>query len=79
MKSYPAKVGNAAIQAGLPSSSVTPLLAALASGTGLAEVTGMNAEIQSAAVRASEYAYADAYKYSYITVRLLRFPRLLTL
>lgn len=68
MKSYPEKVGSAAIAAGLPSTSVPSLLAALASGAGLTEVPGINGEITTAAVTASRYAYANAYKYSYITI-----------
>jgi hypothetical protein len=68
MKSYPEKVGSAAIAAGLPSTSIPSLLAALASGVGLADVPDINANITTAAVTASRYAYANAYKYSYITI-----------
>lgn len=68
LKSYPTEVGNAAVQAGLPESSVPDLLKAFATGTGFSDVPGINATIQAAAVDASHWAYAHAYRLAWASI-----------
>jgi hypothetical protein len=63
---YASDVGSAAIAAGLPSSSVPALLAAMETGTG--SVPGSNAEIMSAALQASHWSYARAYRLGWWSV-----------
>ncbi|KZT61404.1 MFS general substrate transporter [Calocera cornea HHB12733] len=68
LTTYGAQVGSAAVAAGLPSSSVAALLAAFAAGSGFDTVPGINADILAAATSASQWAYAHAYRYAWITV-----------
>jgi hypothetical protein len=67
---YASKVGAAAVEAGLPSSSVGLLLAALAAGntTALAELPGTNANVVPAALDASHWAYAKAYNLAWASI-----------
>ncbi|EXJ61668.1 hypothetical protein A1O7_02097 [Cladophialophora yegresii CBS 114405] len=68
LKSYPAKVGGAAIEAGLPASSVPALLTALSSGAGLTDVPGINATIIEQTMDASHWAYARAYRMAWASI-----------
>ena len=68
LKSYPTEVGNAAIAAGLPESSVPALLKALATGVGLSDVAGLNATIEAKTLDASHWAYAHAYRLAWASV-----------
>ncbi|OQV02223.1 hypothetical protein CLAIMM_07457 [Cladophialophora immunda] len=68
LKSYPTTVGNAAVEAGLPTSSVPDLLTALTAGTGLSTVPGMNETIQAATLDASHSAYAHAYRLAWASI-----------
>ncbi|KAH7413987.1 major facilitator superfamily domain-containing protein [Phaeosphaeria sp. MPI-PUGE-AT-0046c] len=63
---YASDVGSAAIAAGLPSSSVPALLEAMRAGTG--SVPGSNEEIMSAALEASHWSYARAYRLGWWSV-----------
>ena len=67
---YASKVGAAAVEAGLPSSSIGLLLAALAAGnaTALAELPGTNANVVPAALDASHWAYARAYNLAWASI-----------
>jgi hypothetical protein len=68
LKSYPEKVGNAAIEAGLPKSSVPALLEALGTGVGLSDVPGLNPTILSKTIDASHWAYAHAYRLAWASI-----------
>ncbi|EXJ83364.1 hypothetical protein A1O1_06985 [Capronia coronata CBS 617.96] len=68
LKSYPTKVGNAAVEAGLPTSSVPALLEALAAGVGVSDVVGINATIEAKALDASHWAYAHAYRVAWASI-----------
>lgn len=68
LKSYPTEIGNAAVEAGLPKSSVPDLLEAMATGLGLDDVPGINASILGSAVHASEWAYAHAYRLAWASI-----------
>ena len=68
LKSYPTTVGNAAVEAGLPKSSVPALLEALATGTGFSEIPGFNATIQAKTLDASHWAYAHAYRLAWASI-----------
>lgn len=67
---YASSVGEAAVKAGLPSSSVGALLAALASGSPAAmkAVPGINDSIVAAAQMASEWAFAHAYRLAWASI-----------
>jgi hypothetical protein len=64
---YASDVGSAAIAAGLPSSSVPALLEAMEAGT-LAKVPGANDLIIEAALEASHWSYARAYRLGWWSV-----------
>jgi hypothetical protein len=66
--SYATKVSNAAIQKGLPESSVSALLAAMSAGTSLMGVPGVNASIANSAEQASHDAYAHAYHLAWASI-----------
>jgi len=70
LDSYPAKVGGAAVAAGLPQSSVTALLAAFASGNvdAMNAVPGITPAIIATATNASQWAYAHAYRWAWISI-----------
>jgi hypothetical protein len=68
LKSYGTKVGNAAVAAGLPESSVPALLSALATGAGLPDVPGINATIIDKTVDASHWEYAHAYRLAWASI-----------
>lgn len=68
LKSYPTVVGDAAVNAGLPKSSVPDLLTALASGVGLTDVPGLNSTIETATLNASHNAYAHAYRLAWASI-----------
>ncbi|KAL8292408.1 hypothetical protein RQP46_001020 [Phenoliferia psychrophenolica] len=70
LKALPGNIGVAAINAGLPSTSVTALVTALAGGApaALAAVPGINANIISAAVSASRNSYAKAYQAAFLSI-----------
>lgn len=68
LKSYPTKVGNAAVEAGLPKSSVPVLLEALATGAGLTDVPGINGTILDKTLDASHWAYAHAYRLAWASI-----------
>ncbi|KEF51203.1 uncharacterized protein A1O9_12706 [Exophiala aquamarina CBS 119918] len=68
LKSYPEKVGNAATEAGLPTSSVATLLKALAAGTPVSKVPGMTPSIQDSALHASRWAYTRAYRPAWASI-----------
>ena len=67
---YANRIGNAAMKAGLPSSSVVALLEALAAGESLsaAGIPGMNATIEAKVTHASEWAYAKAYRLAWASI-----------
>ncbi len=65
---YVPQVSAAAINAGLPKSSVPALLAAFATGTGFDAVPGINAKIMASATSASEWAYAHAYRLGWASI-----------
>ncbi len=69
-KTLAPQVAAAAIKAGLPSSSVALLMAAMAEGdpTALAAVPGINPTILGAAYNASHYAYAAAYRLGWASI-----------
>ena len=62
------KVSSAAIEAGLPSSSVADLLAAMAAGESTADIAGVTTDIVAAAAHASQWAYARAYRLAWWSV-----------
>ena len=64
---YAKDVGSAAIAAGLPASSVPELLTTMAAGTG-ASVKGATPEIMRAAINASHWSYARAYRLGWWSV-----------
>ncbi|CRG90772.1 hypothetical protein PISL3812_07817 [Talaromyces islandicus] len=66
--SYATKVSNAAVEKGLPESSVPALLAALSVGTSLTSVPGVNASIASSVEAASYRAYAHAYHLAWASI-----------
>ncbi|KAK5055378.1 hypothetical protein LTR84_013128 [Exophiala bonariae] len=68
LKSYPTEVGNAAVAAGLPKSSVPELLKALATGVGLSDVAGLTPSIQAKTLDASHWAYAHAYRLAWASI-----------
>lgn len=65
---YAPTVSNAAIQAGLPSSSVPALLKAFASGTGFSTIPGISPAILAAATDASHEVYASAYRLAWSSI-----------
>ena len=65
---YARKVGNAAVAAGLPESSVLALLEAFGSGAGFDEVPGANADVMLAATDASHWAYTRAYRLAWWSI-----------
>ena len=68
LKSCPATVGSAAVEAGLPKSSVPALLEALVTGAGLTAVPGINASILDKTLDASHWAYAHAYRLAWASI-----------
>ncbi|KAJ9502871.1 hypothetical protein LTR99_010050 [Exophiala xenobiotica] len=68
LKSYAAVVGNAAVEAGLPKSSLPDLLAALATGAGFSDVPGLNGTILDKTLNASHLEYAHAYRLAWASV-----------
>lgn len=62
------KVSAAAMEAGLPSSSVADLLAAMAAGESTASIAGMTHEIGAAATYASQWAYTRAYRLAWWSI-----------
>lgn len=65
---YARKVGGAAVEAGLPESSVPALLTAFASGAGFDEIPGSSAAILAAATDASHWAYTRAYRLAWWSI-----------
>lgn len=65
---YANKVGGAAVEAGLPSSSVAALLTAFASGTGFDDIPGASPNILAAATDASHWAYTRAYRLAWWSI-----------
>ena len=66
---YAAGVGRAAIEAGLPESSVSALVEALDAGKlATADIPGANAEILAAANEASRWEYAHAYRLAWASI-----------
>lgn len=68
LKSYDTKVGNAAVQAGLPQSSLPALFQALATGAGFGEVKGLNSTILDTTMDASHWEYAHAYRLAWASI-----------
>lgn len=67
-KSLIPQVTAAATSAGLPASSVPALLAAMTTGEGFASIPGINPDILRAAMTASEWAYAHAYRLAWWSI-----------
>ena len=65
---YAAKVGQAAVQAGLPETSVPALLEAFATGQGFDAVPGSDGAILAAAADASRWAYTRAYRLAWWSI-----------
>lgn len=65
---YAAKVGGAAVEAGLPSSSVPQLLEALTTGEGYDAIPGLDMTHLAAAFNASHWAYARAYRLAWASI-----------
>ena len=65
---YAQKVSAAAIQAGLPASSVPALLEALTIGEGFEEIPGASPAVLGAATEASQLAYARAYNLAWWSI-----------
>lgn len=67
---YASSVGKAAIDAGLPESSVSTLLAAIAAGTvgASADVPGATDAVWGAAITESRWVYAKAYQLAWASV-----------
>ncbi|KAG9240293.1 major facilitator superfamily domain-containing protein [Calycina marina] len=67
---YATQVGVAAVAAGLPDSDIGTLLAALAIGntTAFGEISAFDARILPAALNASHYAYAAAYRLAWSSI-----------
>ena len=68
LKSYPDKISNAAVEAGLPKSSVPALILAFTTGEGLTDVPGINPTIIAQTVDASRWAYAHAYRLAWASI-----------
>ncbi|KIW19103.1 hypothetical protein PV08_03395 [Exophiala spinifera] len=68
LKSYDTKVGNAAVAAGLPQSSLPDLLKALATGVGFSDVPGLNSTILDKTMDASHWEYAHAYRLAWASI-----------
>ena len=62
------KVSAAAIEAGLPSSSASDLLAAMTAGESTAGIAGVTPEILAAAAHASQWAYTRAYRLAWWSI-----------
>ncbi|KAI7473922.1 aldolase [Hortaea werneckii] len=67
-KTWSSKVGNAALNAGLPDDSVPALLGSISSGQGIDEVPGVTTAIAEAALDASHWAYARAYRLAWWSI-----------
>ena len=65
---YASKVGGAAVEAGLPKSSVAQLLEAFTTGEGFDAVPGLNPAALDAATNASHWAYAHAYRLAWASI-----------
>ncbi|RAO73849.1 uncharacterized protein BHQ10_009861 [Talaromyces amestolkiae] len=65
---YASKVSTAAVDAGLPQSDISALLAAMSAGTPLTSVPGINTTIAAAAEIASQNAYAHAYHLAWASI-----------
>lgn len=61
-------IGAAAVNAGLPQSSLPSLLEAFATGEGLDVIPGANAAVLAAATHASQQAYANAYNLAWWSI-----------
>ena len=68
LKSYPTQVGNAAVEAGLPKSSLPALLEALATGAGFSDVPGLSPTVLGKTLDASHWAYAHAYRLAWASI-----------
>jgi len=68
LSSLPERVGSAAVEAGLPQSSIASLLAAMAEGLPLSTVSGATDAVISAATQASHSVYASAYRIGWAAV-----------
>jgi hypothetical protein len=68
LKSYATVVGDAAVNAGLPKSSVPALLEALATGAGFSDVPGVNPTIMAKTLDASHKVYAHAYRLAWSSI-----------
>ncbi|KAI6800267.1 aldolase [Hortaea werneckii] len=67
-KTWSSKVGNAALNAGLPDDSVPALLDSISSGQGIDEVPGVTSTIVEAALDASHWTYAPAYRLAWWSI-----------
>ncbi len=65
---YAVKVSAAAIEAGLPKSSVGALLTAFATGQGFDAIPGATPKVLAAAANASHWAYAKAYRLAWASI-----------
>ncbi|KAF4630574.1 hypothetical protein G7Y89_g7563 [Cudoniella acicularis] len=65
---YAPSVSSAAINAGLPESSIPALLTAFATGQGFAKIPGINGGILGAATDASHTVYAAAYRLAWSSI-----------
>ncbi|EXJ87408.1 hypothetical protein A1O3_04368 [Capronia epimyces CBS 606.96] len=68
LKSYSTKVGAAAVDAGLPKSSVPALLEALTTGMGFSSVPGINTTIEARTLDESHRVYAHAYRVAWASI-----------
>lgn len=65
---YANRVGEAAVGAGLPDSSVPALLTAFGSGEGFDDVPGLNGDVLAAATDASHWVYTRAYRLAWWSI-----------
>lgn len=68
LKTYPSKIGAAAVQAGLPASSVPALLQAFATKAGFSEVNGLTPDILSKVMNTSQWTYTHVYRLAWCSV-----------
>ncbi|KKA20932.1 hypothetical protein T310_5017 [Rasamsonia emersonii CBS 393.64] len=66
--SWAPAVSHAAVQSGLPTSSLPALLEAMQAGAGIADVPGVNASIVASAEAAGHQAYAHAYHLAWASI-----------
>lgn len=62
------KISAAAVEAGLPTSSIPDFLEAMATGEGLTDVPGVTGAVLAAATSASQHAYAKAYNLAWWSI-----------